>query len=214
MAKLDKDIMDIITSFFISEIGSKAMDGVTYALIINNDKNKGICKSYLDIKRKLQQSGHGINDVFRVFEVANGYVFDLDMSIAKRILHELSKALRNTDPTIKNIDYIGNYPENRRKSDLNGLAKYIKYKYDNKVNTVEVALYNRNPSTKIWISGIGQRNEMIAVEYNAYAVRHYDIKTLNEMFLIPAGIRVSRVEPCEILPSSNGVSFRLYIESI
>ena len=54
--------------------------------------------------------------------------------------------------------------------------------------------------------------EAITIKYNAYSIRHWDIEIINEKLLIPAGIRVATIEPCEILPSKNGVTFVLYLD--
>lgn len=77
-----------------------------------------------------------------------------------------------------------------------------------------MALFSKNSTNRIILNGKNSKGEAIAVKYNAYAIRHWDIELINEKLLIPAGFRVSRIQPCEILPSKTGVSFVFTLETI
>ena len=139
----------------------------------------------------------------------------MDLSTVKSITAEIAKSIAKTSGGEKNIsDLIQDKPEQRRKRDIIALAKYLKSEYDKGNMQCEAALFSRNSTNKIIISGKSSSGEMLAVKYNAYAIRHWDIELINERYLIPAGFRVKRIQPCEILPSKTGVSFIFTLESM
>lgn len=215
MAKMSGELINMLTEFLIHEIGSKSVDGITYAMITKDKKDEATYKKYVEIRKEATKCGYSNDDIFRIYEVANGYIFDMDLNMAKKIAYELTKAVNKTNGGKTPVkDFIADNPEKRRKADMLGLAKYVKAEFDNGAQVLEVALFSRNSTPRIMITGIGTKNEMIAIKYNAYAIRHWDIETVNEKLLIPAGIRIARIEPCEVLPPKTGVRFKLYLEGI
>lgn len=214
MATASNELINMLTEFFLNEIGSKAIDGITYAMVLKKESDREAYNKYMKIRKEAQKCGFSANEAFRVYEVANGYIFDMDLSVAKKISFELTKAVNKTNGgATPATDLIGSMPDERRKSDMMGLAKFVKQSYDSGERVIEVALFNKNSTQRIMVTGIGTNNEMLMVKYNAYAIRPWDIEIVNKAMLIPAGIRVSAIEPCEILPSKHGVKFKLYLES-
>ena len=215
MAKFSSELLNKLTEFLVCEVSGKAIDGITYAMVLKDNKDKENYKRYMEIKKEAVNCGYNNDEVFRVYEVANGYIFDMDLNVSKKITTEISKAVaKANNGSTPAGDLIGDSPDKRRKDDMIGLAKYIKQQYDAGNKKVEVALFSRNSVPRIIVSGVGPKNDMISIKYNAYAVRHYDIESINANMLIPAGIRVAKLEPCEILPSKTGVRFILHVESI
>ena len=217
MAELSSELLNMLTEFMICEIGSKALDGITYSMVLKNDskREKELYRRYSMIKETAEKQGFGSNEIFRAYEVSNGYIFDMDLSTVKSITAEIVKSVSKTSGGEKNIgDLIQDKPEQRRKRDIIALAKYLKSEYDKGNMQCEAALFSRNSTNKIFISGKSSSGEMFAVRYNAYAIRHWDIELINERYLIPAGFRVKRIQPCEILPSKTGVSFIFTMESM
>lgn len=213
--KASPELIDKMTAFLINEIGSKAIDGITYTMVLKEDKDKEAYKRYMDIRKEAQKCGYSSDEAFRVYEVANGYIFDMDMSVAKKISYELSKAVNKTNGGQTPVrDLIGDKPDKRRKSDMLGLAKYVKSEFDSGNMELQVALFSRNSTPRIMTTGIGPKNEILTVKYNAYAIRHWDIETINSELLIPAGIRIAKLEPCKVLPSKTGVKFNIYLEPV
>ena len=51
----------------------------------------------------------------------------------------------------------------------------------------------------------------VLVKYDAFAIRHWDLGDINTKMLIPAGIRIVKIEPSEILPPKTGVRFVLHL---
>lgn len=207
------ELLNKLTEFLVCEIGSKALSGITYAMVLKNDKDKEMYDRYKSIKDEVLKCGYANDEVFRIYEVGNGYILDMDLSVTKKITYELSKAVAKANNASVG-DLIGDGSSKRRKDDMLGLAKYIKKEYDLGNRVVEVALFSRNSVPRIIVTGVGPNGEILPIKYPAFAVRHFDLESINANILIPAGIRVARIEPMEILPSKTGVSFKMEIESI
>lgn len=215
MAKFSNNLLNKLTQFLTCEIGSGALSGITYAMALKDDKNKDLHELCKAIKREVKRCGFEDDEVFRIYEVTNGYIYDMDLSVAKKITYEISKVIaKNNDNKTPVGDLIGDRPSKRRKDDMLGLAKFVKKEYDSGNRKIEVALFSKNSVPRIIITGEGPNREMLHIKYNAYAIRHWDIEAVNSSILIPAGIRIARLEPCEILPSKTGVKFILDIEKI
>lgn len=216
MAEFSKELLDMMTEFMICEIGQKALDGVTYTMLLkDNEKDIETYNRYMTIRREIAKCGFSDSEILRVYNVANGYIFDMDLSIAKQITVELSKSVSKANGGQTPAgDLIGDMPEQRRKRDLVALAKYLKSEYDKGNKKLEVALFSRNTTNRIVVNCKGPNGENISLRYNAYAIRHWDIEIINEKFLIPAGFRVKRIQPCEVLPKKQGVSFLFTLESM
>lgn len=216
MAEFSKTLLDMMTEFMICEVGSGILDGITYTMLLKNN-NKDIEKynRYKTILAEIQRCGYTQDEVLRLYEVANGYIFDMDLKTAKQITAEIAKSVSAANNNKVDVgDIIKDMPEQRRKKDIIALAKFVKSEYDNGNKQFEVALFSKNTTNKIIVSGKTPNGEAVSIRYNAYAIRHWDIETLNEKFLIPIGFRVKRIQPCEILPSKTGVSFIFTLESM
>lgn len=216
MAEISTNLLNMLTEFVICEIGGKAMDGVTYTLLFKDkQKDMTVYNRYQAIRKEALKCGFSGTDVFRVYEVSNGYIMDMDLAVEKQIASKMMDAIGKIDGSnTQGSDVVGDIPEQRRKKDMISLAKYLKQNFDMGKKSLEVALYNRNSSNRIIISGKLSTGESVGIRYNAYAVRHWDLETINAKLLIPAGFRISRIKPCEILPSKTGVSFVITMESM
>lgn len=215
MAEFSDSLISMLTEFMVCEVGTKTLDGITYTMVMKNAKDKELYDRYMLIKQEAIRCGYSSEEVFRTYEVSNGYIFDMDIITAKQMTVELSKAvarMNNNETPVGNL--IGDRPEQRRKRDMVSLSRYLKSKYDQGIRQTEVALFSRNSSNKIILNGKGPKNETLTITYNAYALRHWDIERVNEQLLIPSGFRVSRIQPCEILPSKTGVAFIFTMESM
>jgi len=220
MAEFSKRLLDMLSEFMVRELGSKVLDGVTYTFVFNTEADKQTYEEYMAIKQEATNCGYTNDEVFRTYKLSNGYIFDMDLNTAKQITTEVYKRVAkdnnmSTDESQNsNFDLIKDNPENRRKRDIVGLARYLKSEFDKGNKQVEVALFSRNSSNKIIINGKLPNGNPVSLRYNAYILRHWDIEILNEKFLIPAGFRVKRIQPLEILPSKTGASFLITMESM
>lgn len=215
MEQASKEVINLLTEFLICEIGSKAIDGITYDFVLKSDKDKTKFNRYNEIKNKINELGYRKDEMLRVYEISNGFIYDMDLSLAKIITVKLAKNVEQLNGiSVGNGDLIGDSPEKRRKSDMVGLAKLIKSEFESGNKVIEVALFSRNTVPHIYITGKDSKNNVISIKYPAFAIRHWDIETINTNLLIPAGIRVSKLEPIEILPSRTGVLFKMHIENM
>lgn len=215
MKEPSEKLKNYLTEFLICEIGSKSIDGITYTMVTKDEKDRETLKRYFEIRKEATRCGYSNDEMFRVYEVNNGYIFDMDMAFTKKLAYGLTKAVSDTNGGKTPVkDFIGDKPERRRKADMLGLAKYVKSEFDKGNMVIEAALFSKNSTPRIMITGIGPKNEMLTIKYNAYAIRHWDIEVVNAKLLIPAGIRIAKLESCEILPPKTGVRFRLYLEPV
>lgn len=215
MGEFSKQLLDMLTEFTICEIGSKALDGITYTMVLKTDKEKKLYDRYMTIKKEATNCGFSTDEVFRAYEVSNGYIFDMDLNTTKKITAEISKSVAKANGGQTPIgELLRDMPDQRRKRDIIALSRYLKENYDNGKMAVQVALFSRNATNKIIINCKGPKGEIMSVRYNAYAIRHWDVETINEKFLIPSGFRVKSIQPCEVLPSKTGVSFIFKMESM
>lgn len=209
MGKFSSKLLNQLSEFLVCEIGGKAIDGITYTMLLNNNKkDMERLNRYNQIRQEIQNCGFASDEILRCYEVANGYIFDMDLKTAKQITIELSKAVASANGNQTPVgDLIGDSPEQRRKRDMYALGRYLKSMYDNGNREVNVALFNKNSTDKIMVTGVDRTGKKIALAYKAYAIRHWDVEQINALVLMPAGIRVASIQPCEILPFKTGVSF-------
>ena len=213
--KISKELMDRLTNFLFEAIGGKVVDGITYTMEISPEDDEAI-KNYLELKDMVVKEGFKNNEVFRVYNVANGYIFDMDLAIVRYLNDKVFKAVsKNTGLNCDGNAVIGYGPEVRRKQDMESLAKYCISQFESNKTEFEVALFSRNSVPRITISGKdsakGSQGKGVVVTYNAYAIRHWDIEEINNRLLIPKGLRIRRIKPCEILPSKTGMRFVLSV---
>lgn len=209
-AKISKKLIDMLSEFLTTEIQSKALSGITYTLLLKDGKDKEEAAKYFKIREEATNCGFGPNEVFRVYEVSNGYIFDMDLSVAKYITVELSKVVSKMYGGRTPVgDLIGESPEVRRRDDMTLLAKYVLNQFKEGKRKVEVALFSRNSVPRIVINATDKDGKPVLLKYNAYAIRHWDIEDVNINLLAPKGVRIASIEPCEILPSKTGVRFIL-----
>lgn len=212
--KLSKKLVDRLTDFQINNIESKALDGITYVMAFKSDtKLINKCKEILEETKSI---GCKENEIFRAYELPNGYIFDMDLAISKFIVKKLAEAVaKEQQLDVGDGDIIGNRPEKRRREDMEKLAKYCVEQFKKGETHLEVALFSRNSVPKIMISGTEKgTNKKIMASYRAFAIRHWDIEAVNNQLLATKGIRISRIKPCEILPSKTGVRFEITLQRI
>lgn len=212
---MTKSLTGKLTKFLVEEIEGRVSDGITYMMVMKDPREKAMHKELMAIKDEALSCGFKADEIFRVYEVTNGYVFDMDINLAKAIAVELTKieAKRNNGATPVG-DLIGSLPEKRRREDIVGLGKYIKAQYREGKKSVEVALFSRNTVPKIKINVDDSKGNPVIMTYNAFAIRHWDLEEVNTSELIPQGISIKSIEACEILPSRTGVRFVLHFDKV
>ncbi|MBR1455161.1 MAG: hypothetical protein IJ593_11070 [Lachnospiraceae bacterium] len=210
-----KELVDLLSTFMLKELGHKAMYGITYTFVLKNKENKKTYDDYMSIRKEADKCGFERNEVFRVYEVSNGYIFDMDVDITKTLLKKLNKALQNIDGQNNKDISIEKLPAERRKDAMLSLGKYCVSEFEKGNKDITVALFSRNYRKYISVAGKDKESNQYCYDmYNAYGIRHWDIEAINHYILIPAGIRISVVEPFEILPTLTGVRFGIHMEAV
>lgn len=212
---LSKELLDELTEFLCCEIGGKVLDGITYVMTLKGTKDNKFIAKYAKIREEADKCGYDKTEAFRVFELSNGYIFDMDLSIAKYITKLISKKVLVEKEGIPE-DLISNNPNKRRTEDMIKLAKKSLNAFKKGQTKLEVALFNRNSTSKIIITGNDKSSNKnkVVVQYDAFAIRHWDIEEINDKYLIPRGMKIYAVEACEILSSRSGVRYILHFEKV
>lgn len=207
-----------LANFLVEDIGPKeVLDGITYVLLSGNERDVAKAKELTKIQAEVDEAGVNHNNVLRSYKVSNGMIFDLNLGVAKQtsefITQSMCKAGAIDKSKLSSADLIKDGPDKRRYEDIVKLGKYLKTCYDKKQYTVDVALFSRN---KVGTTTFNAKKDGkdVTVKYNAYAIRHWDIQSLNENILYKLGFGVSKLEAGEILPSKNGVRFRLTLSKV
>lgn len=221
--KMSGRLSSMLSEYLMAQIQSKTLEGSTYILLTDSKHDKEIFERYSAIRLEANKCGFGPQEIFRIYELSNGYILDVDGSVARNLTIHITKKQAEIDPEIKAIyeltggDLIGDAPEKRRRADMAMFAKYLKSQFAKGKKTVEVALFSKNQIPRISITAKDPKStkgESVSVTYNAYAIRHWDIEEVNTHMLIPEGIRIHKVEPCEILPSKTGVRFKIHMTNL
>lgn len=207
--ELPKELLDKLTELLCLEIGSKAMDGITYILLDKSEKDRLKVQKYKDIRITADKAGLEPNEAFRFYELSNGYIFDMDMSIAKHITNFLAAIVAKNNGTQPISNLIGNNPEIRRKNDMQLLANKCLKSYSEGITQLDVALFSRNKNNRIMTKGRDKQGNNLLIQYPAYVLRHWDLEDINREYLLRYGIKIVSVEPVEVIESKTGVRFTL-----
>lgn len=212
MKSMSKELQSMVTGFVVSEISSRALDGITYAI---KDYNNSDCEDYIKIREEADKCGYDSDELFQVIEVSNGYIFDLDLGVTKKVSMDLVKASCNI--TGKHKDLVGILDvkvEQRRKRDTERLAKEILRTAKEGKSEVKVALYSNHNSDYIRILAKKENGEREYVNFKAYALRFSDIRSLNEEILSKSGYRISSVQSEYIIPRNKALLTTLEIQKL
>lgn len=208
--KVSEELLNKLEGFFVNSIAEKVCDGVTYIMIFENEKR--LFETYNKIRDEVDKLGYDKRSLFRVYQFSNGYVFDMDLSVsihlANKIMQENIQDVKDTRPDMS--DAI----RQKRKNSMIALARYCVSQKEKGIEKFDVALYSRNSVPKIIITGKDSKGNNIMLNYKAFALRHWDIDTVSNDLLLPKGLRISKIEPCEILPARNGVRFTIHLAEV
>lgn len=210
--KLSKELTEMLRVFLAGSIGTNVVEGITYVLLLDNERDAGKIKEYLAIRDEARKCGFGTNELFRAYKLSNGYIFDLDINIAKALTAKITDDfMRENGKTGGIPDFIQNKPEERRRADMEKLAKKCIENYKKGVRTFDVALFSKNSVPRIVVNGTDERGKEVVYKFDAYAIRHWDIEAINAQALMPKGIKIGNIEPCEIIQSKTGVRMTLHL---
>ena len=218
--RLPEDLANGLMDFFSEEISDNIFAGVTYGLVFKDKMTQAKVAKYTELKQKILECEMNTQDKLRMFEVCNGYIFDLGVRTAQIIALDLIRSTYKDGEEISKNDVlrIKDLPVQRRRAELERLAnKCIKIMNDNRTSQSEeivIALYSRNTSNTVKVTGELENGQKVRFTYDAYKLKHTDLDELNKQFLVKRRIKVASIQACEILPPRTGVKFKLKIERL
>lgn len=205
--QLNKEVIDLIAPIVANDIGVKVLDGINWALVNNRHVNKQ--KKYGEIRAQLNNMGFKPTEVFRVFSVPNGVVYDFDKVVLKSLVSEFVKDVPDGDCAVKRIN---SAYSKRRYADMQRLADYVVAQAQEGQKEALVALFSKTNNFEIKFHTRKEGTKRKAYSLPAFAIRHWDLQELNVDYIIPRGYLVEKIEIVEILPAENGISFMLHFK--
>jgi len=178
-----------IVKYFLLDIGKNASNGITYTLWLKDDKGRQVYQEAQDTAKLMAEQWRG-TDLFKLDELENGYIIDLDFSIVASLLRVIGG------------QELAGKASQRRVDDILGLSEYINKMAKQGKKDIDVILYSFVKSNKIYY-----QNKYI----RAYQVRHWDISSVNMVLLSQYGLDIVKTEPISVLPNRHGVLYKLRI---
>ena len=221
--KLSAERMNDLTNFLMFELDEKVLYGISYTLLSKVESNRSKIEQYHKIRTSLTADGVDKDAVFREYELSNGWIYELDLSQAIFITETIARDVANKAPAVgQKIASVAPADMNireiamrRHNEDIDRLAKKIINAARHGRGNLEIALYSRNRTDNITIQGVDSASkDKVMVKYDAYALRHTDMKEVNEKRLNPAGLMITTIKAYEVLPSCTGVRFGVNISKI
>lgn len=209
--RAEKEIMNLLTEFLVINIDEKVLQGISYIIVQKNENNAAKIKKYDAVRAKLTELGVPENEQFRRYDVNTAIVYEIELKTAITITEKLSTAVGAT----KTTDFgISRASFERQQEDIKRLAQLCVKKAQNGVAEFDVCLFSKNKVDKINIAGKDTvSGKTMAVSYDAFALRHTDIITVNSV-LANCGLKIVRVLVHEAVPSMTGVRTTLALVSI
>ena len=209
--RTEKEIMNLLTEFLVINIDEKVLQGISYIIVQKNDANTAKIKKYDQVRARLTELGVPENEQLRRYDVNTAVVYEIELKTAITITEKLSVAVGATQTT----DFgISRTSIERQQEDIKRLAQLCVKKAQRGIAEFDICLFSKNKVDKINItakdSGTGK---MMAVTYDAFALRHTDILAVNTV-LASCGLKIARVLMHEAVPSMTGVRATLGIVSV
>lgn len=207
----EKEIMNLLTEFLVINIDEKVLQGISYIIVQKNDVNAAKIKKYDAIRARLTELGVPKNEQFRRYDVNTAIVYEIELKTAITITEKLSTAVGATQTT----DFgISRASLERQQDDIKRLAQLCVKKAQRGVSEFDVCLFSKNKVDKINIAAKDSTSgKQMAVSYDAFALRHTDIITVNSV-LAGCGLKIVRVLIHEAVPSMTGVRVTLGLVSV
>lgn len=208
-------LKNMISEFFISEVGADAFQGITYAIFGNTDNDKVKIERYSKIRNEATKCGFTGNQIFRKYSLSDGCIFDIDLSTAIELVAKLASGAGLDPAVMKELQQsIGPEAQETRERSIKALADLAIKNHENGKTEFEVALFSRATTNKISVTGKLANGQTSSIIYPAFTVRVADIELINRAELQDKGFVIGTVIPCEILPSYKGLATILKLKDI
>lgn len=207
----EKEVMNLLTEFLVVNIDEKVLQGISYLIIPKNDANKAKIEKFDGIRKRLTELNVPENEQFRVYDMHNAMIYEIELRTAIEITEKLSRAVgaaQTTDFGIAKTSYA------RQQDDINRLVKYCVKMAQKGTSEFQVALFSKNKVPTINVTCKDKvSGKSLIVTYEAFALRHTDIVEVNKR-LIDCGLKIVRVVAHDALPSMTGVVVTLGLVAV
>ena len=197
----EKEIMNLLTEFLVRNIDEKVLQGISYLIVPKTKPNEAKIAEFDKIRTRLTELEVPENEQFRVYDVTTAKIYEIELRTAIEITERLSKAVGAAQTTDFGITKLS---MERQRDDINRLVKLCVSKAQRGISQFDIALFSKNKIDKINIKCKDTTGSDMLVTYDAFALRHTDIVTVNEQ-LAGCGLKIVRVIMHAALPSMTGV---------
>lgn len=206
--RITVEVLNLLMPLVGNEIGDKCLKGINWALV--KDTDKVVQDEYTAVRRKLTSMGFSPAEAMRLFRAPNGFIFDLDAIVLKRMVAYLVAGTEQ-EQNCKRI--ISDAYEKRKTSEMFRLADLVEDSMKRqRQNSFLVALFNTTNNLDTRFTGNDEQGQPHTYKLPAFALRHCDLQECNLDYIMPRGYRIKKMDIIEIIPSCKGVSYRLYCE--
>lgn len=203
---LSDDAVGKLAEVICTDIHTNIVKGVTYILLEEKPNTKVRLDMYMGLRREIDSEGFKPDEVFRVYKVSNGYVFDMEPEIAVSITKAIMQKSGSLDD--KNMRAVLNSvverSKVRREKELKRLAALCYKVYKAGKTSLEVLLFGKNEVGKVIITVKDGKDDYV-ITYPSFMLRPSDMQSVNEEYLIKSGIRIKSIETGEIVGSNRGL---------
>ena len=207
-------LKNMLSEFFISEIGAEAFSGVTYALF-DAETDQVKIDRYSKIRNEATNCGFTGNQLFRKYQLNGGCIFDIDLSTAIELVNKIANGAGLEADIIKDIQQnVGPETLEIREKSIKKLADLAIKNHENGVMEFEVALFSRASTDRITVTGKLANGQISSIIYPAFVARIADIELVNRAELQDKGFVIGTVTTCEILPNKKGLAVILKLKDI
>lgn len=202
---LSAKTLEKLADFMASEVGTEVLDGRTYVFALAGEDKK--LKKIEDIRAAIKADGENPSSIFKGTKVNNGYVFDMSIDTARKMVALLTQKFSPLRGAA--ADLVGDGPMKRAEQDIERLAKYLKSAVAEGKNVVDVALFSQNKVNKIEYVDT-EKGKQVKRSYPAYAIRTYDILKVTNNTIVHRlakefGVGITSMVVHGILPTKTGV---------
>ena len=203
---LSDDAVGKLAEVICTDIHTNIVKGVTYILLEEKPNTKVRLDMYMGLRREIDSEGFKPDEVFRVYKVSNGYVFDMEQEIAVSITKAIMQKSGSLDD--KNMRAVLNSvverSKVRREKELKRLAALCYKAYKAGKTSLEGLLFGKNEVGKVIITVKDGKDDYV-ITYPSFMLRPSDMQSVNEEYLIKSGIRIKSIETGEIVGTNRGL---------
>lgn len=204
--KVTDEALDKVVTIFANNLGGKVFDGINWTFVLDTDTL--VLQEYETIRQELKDMGYNHGEILRAYKAPNGLIYDIDAAVIKSLVQKTMIGSEN-EGLCKEL--IESAYEARRNAEMSKLHVYLVKAYKAGNKRVSLALFNTNKGNRITYNTLIENgtyaNKKMEIKLPAFALRHWDLEELNRNYLIPARVKIQKVQLVEILPTKTGVGF-------